>query len=91
MSVARRDEWLRNELTSVAAALGAIELHLTGPEIEAERAALRETIVRRLLPRTDDPEAPLVVAVVGPAGSGKSSLGIMPPEKKCRPIQSDGP
>ena len=74
MNDARHDGWLRNELTSVAAALGAVELRLTGPEIEAERAALRETIVRHLLPRTDDPEAPLVVAVVGPAGSGKSSL-----------------
>jgi len=74
MTEARHDEWLRNDLTAVAAALGAVELRLSGPEIEAERASLRETIVRHLLPRTGDPESPLVVAVVGPAGSGKSSL-----------------
>jgi len=42
--------------------------------MEVERASLRETIVRHLVPRTGDPESPLVVAVVGPAGSGKSSL-----------------
>lgn len=74
MTEARHDEWLRNELTAVAAALGAMELRLSGPEIEAERASLRDTIVRHLVPRTGDPESPLVVAVVGPAGSGKSSL-----------------
>ncbi|MCJ7724812.1 MAG: hypothetical protein MUP76_00270 [Acidimicrobiia bacterium] len=74
MNDARHDEWLRNDLTAVAAALSAMELRLSGPEIEAERVSLRETIVRHLVPRTGDPESPLVVAVVGPAGSGKSSL-----------------
>ncbi|MBU1494991.1 MAG: hypothetical protein KJ956_13625 [Actinobacteria bacterium] len=74
MTEARHDEWLRNDLTAVAAALGAVRLRLSGPEIEAERASLRETIIRHLLPRCGDPESPLVVAVVGPAGSGKSSL-----------------
>jgi len=74
MTETHHDEWLRNDLTAVAAALGALELRLSGPGIEAERASLRETIVRQLLPRTGDPESPLVVAVVGPAGSGKSSL-----------------
>ncbi len=74
MTEARHDEWLRNDLTAVAAALGAVQLRLSGPGVEAERASLRETIVRHLLPRTGDPESPLVVAVVGPAGSGKSSL-----------------
>ena len=74
MEKTRHDEWLRNDLTAVAAALGAFRLDLAGPEVDAERASLRETIVNHLLPRTGDPESPLVVAVVGPAGSGKSSL-----------------
>jgi len=74
MDKARHDEWLRNDLAAVAAALSAFRLDLAGPGVDAERVSLRETIVHHLLPRIDDSESPLVVAVVGPAGSGKSSL-----------------
>ncbi len=85
MDKTRHDEWLRNGLTAVAAALGAFQLDLTGPEADAERASLRETIINHLLPRTGDPESPLVVAVVGPAGSGKSSLVNAMAEAKLAP------
>jgi len=74
MEKARHDEWLRNDLTAVAAALSAFRLDLAGDGLDAERVSLRETIIHHLLPRTDDSASPLVVAVVGPAGSGKSSL-----------------
>lgn len=85
MQKTRYDEWLRNDLTAVAAALGAFQLDLTGQEVDAERASLRETIIHHLLPRTGDPESPLVAAVVGPAGSGKSSLINAMAEAKLAP------
>ncbi|MCB2224081.1 MAG: hypothetical protein KQH83_07900 [Actinobacteria bacterium] len=103
MTRARHEEWLRDELTAVAGALGAVELRLVGPEAEAARRSLRETILNHLVPRTGDPESPLVVAVVGPAGSGKSSLvnalaearlgptGAIRPGTRYPVFWSDGP
>jgi energy-coupling factor transporter ATP-binding protein EcfA2 len=74
MDGTRHDEWPDEELSAVAAALGAFRLHLTGGDADSERAALRESIVHHLLPRMLGGEVPLVIGVVGPAGSGKSSL-----------------
>jgi hypothetical protein len=103
MDGARNPEWLRRDLSAVAAALGSFDLRLVGPDAEAERASLRESILRHLLPRVGDPHSPLVVAIVGPAGGGKSSLfnslaesrlaptGAVRPGTRYPVFWSDGP
>lgn len=62
------------DLARVAAALGSTTLVLAGPEAEARRRALQLTVERYLLPKVSDPSAPLITVVVGPTGSGKSTL-----------------
>lgn len=66
--------WIEAELGAVAAALNAFDLRLVDSGADARRAAVARTITDYLLPRLDDPTAPLVTAVVGPSGSGKSTL-----------------
>lgn len=83
--VAAGSTWIETELGAVAAALGAFELHLVDSGADGERLALRRTITDYLLPRLDDPGAPLVAAVVGPSGSGKSTLLNSLAETKLAP------
>lgn len=61
-------------LARIAAALASIELRLAGPEADRRRRALHTTITGYLLPKVTDPAAPLIAAVVGPSGTGKSTL-----------------
>ena len=60
------------DLRAVSDALGSFRLaHAGGDEA---RRALRSRILNYLVPRLLDPDAALVVAVVGGSGSGKSTL-----------------
>ena len=68
---------LRDSLEELAGALEGFEFRLPGPDQgprERARAELVRSIREYLLPRLQDPEAPVVAVVVGPTGSGKSVL-----------------
>lgn len=68
---------LRAELDRLAEATAAVLFSLASEDAQ-RRAALRDAVVSTirdyLIPRWGDPLAPLLVAVVGPTGSGKSTL-----------------
>ncbi|HAX82705.1 MAG TPA: hypothetical protein DCY40_09075 [Actinobacteria bacterium] len=61
-------------LATVAAALERIDLDLAGAEAVVLAGTARRLVAEYLLPRVTDPEADLVVAVVGVSGAGKSTL-----------------
>jgi len=68
---------LRPSLERLAATLNEVEFTLpTAGREEAER--VRSTVVRTvteyLLPRLDEPDAPVVAAVIGSSGTGKSTI-----------------
>jgi hypothetical protein len=68
---------LRPRLEKLAEALGQLDFRLptTGREdAENARDAIIRTINEYLIPRLDEPEAPVVAAVIGPTGTGKSTL-----------------
>ena len=68
---------LRPRLEQLAALLESAQLGLpTSGRDDAERArlAIVRTIKEYLIPRLDDPEAPVVAAVIGPSGTGKSTV-----------------
>lgn len=70
-------EVLRPRLEELADLLDAAELTLpTSGRDEAEHArlAIVRTIREYLIPRLNEPDAPVVAAVVGPAGTGKSTV-----------------
>jgi energy-coupling factor transporter ATP-binding protein EcfA2 len=66
--VSRRHVRLSNQLGDLAAALERVEA------VDASVVPLIGTIRRFLIPRLTDPPPPLVVAVVGSTGAGKSTL-----------------
>jgi energy-coupling factor transporter ATP-binding protein EcfA2 len=66
--VSRRHVRLSNQLGDLAAALERVE------HLDASVAPLVGIIRRFLIPRLTDPPPPLVVAVVGSTGAGKSTL-----------------
>jgi len=55
-------------------ALDELDLRLLGAGAEEERHRLRSLVAGYLLPRREAPDGPLVVAVVGETGSGKSTI-----------------
>ena len=61
-------------LDRVARALGRIDLSLLDPETEELRRATVRTIEEYVEPRLAEPDGPIVVAVVGVSGTGKSTL-----------------
>ncbi|MDJ0923837.1 MAG: 50S ribosome-binding GTPase, partial [Acidimicrobiia bacterium] len=68
---------LRPRLEQLAALLESARFNLpTSGKEDAERArlAIVRTINEYLLPRLDDPKAPVVAAVIGPSGTGKSTV-----------------
>lgn len=68
---------LRPRLEKLAELLGLIEFTLpTDARDEAEKArgAIIRTINEYLIPRLDEPEAPVVAAVIGATGTGKSTI-----------------
>jgi energy-coupling factor transporter ATP-binding protein EcfA2 len=66
--VSRRHIRLSNQLGDLAAALERVEA------VDTSIAPLIGTIRRFLIPRLTDPPPPLVVAVIGSTGAGKSTL-----------------
>jgi energy-coupling factor transporter ATP-binding protein EcfA2 len=69
--VSRRKARLSAQMSDLAAALEALDG--PGPD-HGLVAPLARAIRRFVIPRLSDPPPPLVVAVVGPTGSGKSTL-----------------
>jgi hypothetical protein len=68
---------LRPRLEKLAELLGRIEFTLpTDARAEAEQArgAIIKTVTEYLIPRLDEPEAPVVAAVIGATGTGKSTI-----------------
>ena len=68
---------IRSELDSLAALLRDVSLSPAVADrtlLETERRGILRTIDRYLLPRFETPDAPVVVAVVGPGGTGKSTI-----------------
>jgi hypothetical protein len=61
-------------LVTVVAALERIDLGLAGEEAVTLAGTVRRLVADYLLPRVADPDADLVVAVVGVSGAGKSTL-----------------
>jgi energy-coupling factor transporter ATP-binding protein EcfA2 len=61
-------------LANLAGALESLELGRDASKWTADRDRLAGTIRSYLIPRTEDPPAPLTVVVAGPTGSGKSTL-----------------
>ncbi|HEX6220729.1 MAG TPA: GTPase [Acidimicrobiia bacterium] len=75
--VALRDlPQLGDDLDRLAGALEALSVppHPAHASLDAERRRLARTIRDYLIPRVEDPEAPLMVVFAGPTGSGKSTL-----------------
>ena len=66
--MSRRHVRLSNQLGDLAAALERVE------NVDSSGARLTRVIRRFLIPRLTDPPPPLVVAVVGSTGAGKSTL-----------------
>jgi hypothetical protein len=68
---------LRPRLEKLAEALGQLDFTLpTAGRKDAENArhAIIRTINEYLIPRLEEPEAPVVAAVIGPTGTGKSTV-----------------
>jgi energy-coupling factor transporter ATP-binding protein EcfA2 len=68
---------LRSSLEDLAGVLESFQFQVPGPErVDRERARteLVRSIREYLLPRLEDPEAPVVAVLVGPTGSGKSVM-----------------
>jgi hypothetical protein len=68
---------LRPRLEKLTQLLGRVDFALpTDGNVGAEqaRAAIIRTINEYLIPRLDEPDAPVVAAVVGPSGTGKSTI-----------------
>jgi len=68
---------LRPRLEKLTQLLEQVEFPLpTDDQEEAEhaRAAIIRTINEYLIPRLDEPDAPVVAAVIGPSGTGKSTV-----------------
>ncbi len=68
---------LRPRLEQLAELLGRVEFTLpTTGQAEAERVriAVMRSISEYLVPRLDEPEAPVVAAVIGSSGTGKSTI-----------------
>lgn len=68
---------LRPRLEQLAELLQGVEFNLpTEGQDEAERVrtAVVRTISEYLIPRLDEPDAPVVAAVIGPSGTGKSTI-----------------
>ena len=68
---------LRASLEDLAAALESFQFLVPGPDQEAKersRTELVRSIREYLLPRLEDPDAPVVAVLVGPSGSGKSIM-----------------
>jgi hypothetical protein len=70
-------EELRPRLEKFADLLGGVEFTLpTAGRDEAEqvRIAVIRTITEYLVPRLDEPDAPVVAAIIGASGTGKSTI-----------------
>lgn len=68
---------LRPRLEKLAELLGHIEFTLptdNRDEAEQARTAIIRTITEYLIPRLDEPDAPVVAAVIGATGTGKSTI-----------------
>jgi len=65
---------LNESLRNLAAALEHRVAMAPGPKRAARAERLRRHVVDYLLPRAADADAPVVVVLLGPTGSGKSSL-----------------
>ncbi|MBT8215048.1 MAG: GTPase domain-containing protein [Acidimicrobiia bacterium] len=66
---------MRGELESLATVLERVAFRLPGSEdLDQDRALLVRSIRDYLIPRLRDPDAPVVVAIVGPTGTGKSTM-----------------
>jgi len=61
-------------VSGLVGALDDLDLRLLGAGVEEERRRLRSLVAGYLLPRREAPDGPLVVAVVGETGSGKSTI-----------------
>lgn len=68
---------LQPKLEKLAELLSGVELALptSGQEhAERVRTAVVRTVKEYLVPRLEEPEAPVVAAVIGPSGTGKSTI-----------------
>ncbi|MCP4965024.1 MAG: hypothetical protein GY926_07295 [bacterium] len=68
---------LRPRLEKLAELLDRIEFTLptdAREEAEQARGAIVKTVTEYLIPRLDEPEAPVVAAVIGATGTGKSTI-----------------
>lgn len=68
---------LRPRLERLVELLQGVELSLPIEEradAESARKAVIRTVTEYLIPRLDEPDAPVVAAVIGPSGTGKSTV-----------------
>lgn len=68
---------LRPQLERLVELLRDVELSLPTDDredAEGAREAIIRTVTEYLIPRLDEPDAPVVAAVIGPSGTGKSTL-----------------
>ncbi len=80
---------LRQSLEDLAGELESFQFRVPGPDQSARERARTElvrSIREYLLPRLEDPDAPVVAVLVGPTGSGKSvMLNSLAGEKASAP------
>lgn len=74
MVAAREDIHLAAELETLAAALETVDIGPGAVYLATERDRLVFAVRSYLVPRLEDPAAPLLVVFTGPTGSGKSTL-----------------
>jgi hypothetical protein len=68
---------LRPRLEKLTELLGDVEFNLPTPSsdhAERVRVAVMRTVTEYLIPRLDEPEAPIVAVVIGSSGTGKSTI-----------------
>lgn len=66
---------LRAELEGLATVLDRVAFRLPGSDdLDGDRSGVVRTIREYLVPRLRDPDAPVVASIVGPSGTGKSTV-----------------
>jgi len=68
---------LRPRLEKLTELLDGVEFNLPTPSrdhAERVRVAVIRTVTEYLIPRLDEPQAPIVAVVIGPSGTGKSTI-----------------
>ncbi len=74
MTVTRSADTLRSSLEGMASVLEGFSFRVDPNRLDERRLEMAHGIRHSLIPRLNDPDAPVTAVVIGPTGSGKSVL-----------------